>query len=50
MILERIQKEGRKVMIQFAIPCVIAMVLTSAITLVDNQNNIEVIKTKNNSI
>ena len=35
MNLERIQKEGTKMMIQFAIPCVIAMVLTSAITLVD---------------
>ena len=35
MNLERIQKEGTKMMMQFAIPCVIAMVLTSAITLVD---------------
>ena len=35
MNLERIQKEGTKMMLQFAIPCVIAMVLTSAITLVD---------------
>ena len=35
MNLERIQKEGTKMMIQFAIPCVIAMILTSAITLVD---------------
>lgn len=35
MDLERIQKEGTKMMMQFAIPCVIAMVLTSAITLVD---------------
>lgn len=35
MNLEKIQKEGTKVMMQFAIPCVIAMVLTSAITLVD---------------
>ncbi len=35
MNLERIQKEGTKMMMQFAIPCIIAMVLTSAITLVD---------------
>lgn len=35
MNLEKIQKEGTKMMMQFAIPCVIAMVLTSAITLVD---------------
>lgn len=35
MNLEGIQKEGTKMMLQFIIPCVIAMVLTSAITLVD---------------
>lgn len=35
MNLEKIQKEGTKMMMQFAIPCVIAMVLSSAITLVD---------------
>ena len=35
MKLEKIQREGTKMMLQFAIPCVIAMVLTSAITLVD---------------
>lgn len=35
MNLERIQKEGTKMMMQFAVPCVIAMVLTAAITLVD---------------
>lgn len=35
MNLGRIQKEGTKMMLQYAIPCVIAMVLTSAITLVD---------------
>lgn len=35
MNLENIQKNGTKMMMQFALPCVIAMVLTSAITLVD---------------
>lgn len=35
MKLENIQKNGIKMMMQFAVPCIISMVLTSAITLVD---------------